>query len=226
MRNQRLAALAIAIALAAPAAADDAVESFLQEADMTFTLEQADGLSRYDVTTPGGRTFGLSKREDGYTFTLEETREPILPLNGDWSRTIEPTRVDCGSEEQAAFVILQLRRFEQILNAMIGSNDGGATAQYEFTAPFRADQLLDPSLEVLQMAEVFSETRYDVGGNNLHTAQGRFTQPSDFDIDFKAEIAVISEHLLIGYWHGAAESDTAADPCRAEGFITWYRQQG
>jgi hypothetical protein len=215
--------LGLAIGLAAPLAADDAVERFLAEGDMTFTLDEADKLAVYNVTTADGYTFKLSETEDGYTFTLDEARGPATPQSGNWSRRFDPTRIDCSTNrDMRAAIQLMIGRFDELVNNFLGSTDGGRTAPYEFTAPFGAEQLLGRILEVLEMAEISSEVTYGSDGGYMHTAQGQLSQPSDFTVSFKMELFA-GRCLIMGDWYGAAVDNPS---CQAWGLVQWQREGG
>jgi hypothetical protein len=46
---------------------------------------------------------------------------------------------------------------------MISSSDGGDTARYRFSAPFTADQILGPNLDIVEMAGIFNWCRLATG---------------------------------------------------------------
>lgn len=203
-----------------------AIEEFL--ANLTFTHEKEGALSTYEVTSPEGTRFKLSEAEGLYTITSENGR--AMPVSGDWSRRFQPTRVACGeSREMAMAIIVHLAGYERIFNSLIGSIDGGRTARYEFSAPFTANQILDPMLEVLERANIYSKTKYEIIGPNVHRVQGQLMQPSDFDIYFKMEVGVVDDNLIMGFWHGTSDNPEVPlpegeRPCFAEGLVDWSRQ--
>ncbi|MEZ5332515.1 MAG: hypothetical protein R2991_10790 [Thermoanaerobaculia bacterium] len=212
------------VALTAAPAAAQTVEDFLESADMTFTLEEADEMAVYEVTTKDGYTFTLFEAEDGYTFTLDESRPPTVPQSGDWSREFEVLRIDCsdhGPRGEAA-IRSAVAGIEPILNNFLGSTDGGATAPYRFSPPFDAEQLLGSLFGVLEMAEISSRVTYGETGRNLYTAKGRLMQPSDFTVEFQMELGVVGPCLIMGEWFGAVADDP---DCRAAGLVTWQKQR-
>lgn len=210
------------VALPAAPAAAQTIEDFLTSADMTFTLEEVDEMAVYDVTTKDGYTFSLSEAEEGYTFTLGEAGASTVPQSGNWSRKFEAILIDCRGAGSGGDNVIRgiVGRIEPVLNNFLGSTDGGLTAPYRFSDPFGAEQVLGPLFGVLEMAEISSQVTYGENGRDLYTAKGRLMQPSDFTVEFQAELGVVGPCLIMGDWHGAVADNPA---CRASGLVTWQK---